>query len=191
MLIFTPVGVALFSTPFLGERPSRRQGLGLGVLLVGVGAYFYPLRFPTAELVGLGVMVVALVGNALPSVLGRRFNRLARFSSLTVTTLSMGFGSLVLLGAGVAAQGVPYLTPENWLVVGWLAVVNTAFAFTLWNRTLQTLSAVESIVINNTMLVQVAVLGWAFLGEALTAFDLIAIGLVGVGALLVQLRGRT
>ena len=40
----------------------------------------------------------------------------------------------------------------------WLALVNSAFAFTLWNRTLRTLSATESSVINNTMLIQIAIL---------------------------------
>ena len=46
-----------------------------------------------------------------------------------------------------------------------VAVVNTAFAFTVWNHTLRTLTAVESSVMNNTMLIQVAVLAWLILDE--------------------------
>jgi drug/metabolite transporter (DMT)-like permease len=42
------------------------------------------------------------------------------------------------------------------LIIGWLSVINTAFAFTLWNHTLRTLTAVESSVMNNTVLVQIA-----------------------------------
>ena len=191
VLNFTPVVVAGFSLPLLGERPSARQLLGMGLLLVGVGVYFQPLRVPLSEQVGLGVMVVGVFGNAAASILGRRFNRGDGLSPLAVTTLSMSVGSVVLLAGGVAVQGVPRLSVENWLVVGWLAVVNTAFAFTLWNHTLQTLSAVESSVVNNTMLIQVAVLGWVFLDESLSALDVVGLLVVAGGALLVQVARRT
>ena len=76
---------------------------------------------------------------------------------------------------------------KHWLVVAWLAVANTAFAFTLWNRTLRTLTAVESSVINNTMLVQIALLAWVFLGEGLSGREAMGMVWVGLGALLVQL----
>ena len=51
------------------------------------------------------------------------------------------------------------------VIILWLAVVNTAFAFTLWNFSLRHLGAGESAVINNTMLLQIALLGWIFLDE--------------------------
>lgn len=47
--------------------------------------------------------------------------------------------------------------------------MNTAFAFTSWNATLRRLSAMESSVVNTTMLIQIAVLAWVFLGESLGA----------------------
>lgn len=191
LLTFTPALVALVALPTLGEWPSPRQRAGIGLLSVGAVTYFLPLSFLAARVVGLGVMLVALVGNALSSVLGRRLNRTRTLSPLLVTTVSMTVGSAVLLGGGVAAQGLPPLTPRHWAIVGWLAVVNTAGAFTLWNRTLRTLSAVESSVINNTMLAQVALLGWVFLGESLTALDVVGLALVGGGALFVQVGGRT
>ncbi len=49
----------------------------------------------------------------------------------------------------------------------------------------------ESSVLNNTMLIQVAVLAWVFLGEALSARQIGGVVLAGLGALLVQIRGRT
>lgn len=190
VLSFTPVVVAALGVPLLGERPSPRQLLGMGVLLVGVGVYFQPLRFPVAELVGLGVMTLGLLGNASAAVLGRRYNRGDDLSALAVTTVTMSIGSVVLLTTGVTVQGLPAISLRNWLVVGWLAVVNTAFAFTLWNHTLQTLSAVESSIVNNTMLIQVAVLGWVFLGESLAVLDAVGLVLVAGGVLAVQLGRR-
>lgn len=186
LLTFTPVVVALVSVPLLGERTSRRQWLWMGVLFAGVALYFYPFGFGTLAVVGLGLMLVGVVSNALASVLGRDANRGESESAVAVTTVSMGFGSAILLGTGVAVQGLPSLSFQSWFIVLWLAVVNTAFAFTLWNRTLQTLSATESSVINNTMLAQVAIFGWLFLGEALTLTDAVGLTVVLIGGVLVQ-----
>jgi drug/metabolite transporter (DMT)-like permease len=71
-----------------------------------------------------------------------------------------------------------------------LAVVNSALAFTLWNRTLRTLSAMESSIINNTMLVQIVLLAWLFLGESLTWRQVAGMVLVAAGTLIVQIRKR-
>jgi drug/metabolite transporter (DMT)-like permease len=69
-------------------------------------------------------------------------------------------------------------------------LVNTAFAFTLWNHTLKVLTAVESSVLNNTMLVQIALLAWLFLDESLDARQLAGLALATAGVLLVQLTAR-
>ena len=102
----------------------------------------------------------------------------------------MTIGSVALFLTGLAVEGVPQLEARHWLIVGWLAVVNTAFAFTLWNHTLGRLTATESSVINNTMLIQIAVLAWVFLDEALSGRQILGVLVAAVGALLVQVRLR-
>ncbi|MBK9098817.1 MAG: EamA family transporter [bacterium] len=72
----------------------------------------------------------------------------------------------------------------------WLAIINTALAFTIWNFTLRTLSAMESSIINGTMLIQIAVLAWIFLGEAISLQEGIGMLIAAAGALLVQLKIR-
>jgi len=72
----------------------------------------------------------------------------------------------------------------------WLAVINTAFAFSLWNHTLRTLQAMESSIINSTMIIQTTLLAWIFLGEKLTGLEWVGIGLAGLGVVLVQMRKR-
>lgn len=187
ILSFTPAVVALTAIPLLNERLSVHQWGWIVMLLGGVGIYFHPFNLRTAAIVGIGVMIVGLLANAFSAILGRWFNRDKRVTPLTVTTVSMGIGSAVLLTTGVTVQGLPALSLQSWAIVIWLAVVNTAFAFTLWNRTLQTLSATESSVINNTMVVQVALLGWVFLGESIGPLELVGLALVMVGAIAVQL----
>jgi drug/metabolite transporter (DMT)-like permease len=82
------------------------------------------------------------------------------------------------------------VTFRNVLIITWLAVVNTAFAFTLWNHTLQTLDAFESSVINNTMMIQIPILAIIFLGERLTASEFAGLGIAILGTLLVQFSRR-
>ena len=73
------------------------------------------------------------------------------------------------------------------MIVGWLAAANTALAFWLWNRAQAVLSALESSLINNTMLIQIAVLAVLFLGERLGAMQVAGLSLAGAGVLFVQL----
>ena len=187
---FIPLLVAMFSIIVLHEIPSRLQWVGIAVFLLGVSIYFFPVSFANGRGIGFVFAAINVTGAATASVLGRKINREGTISPLVVTGISMGIGSFFLLGTGVVVQGLPPISLSAWGVIGWLAVVNTAFAFILWNSSLQILSAVESSIINNMMLVQIAVLAWLFLGEQPTARGLAGLALAVVGVLLVNLRGR-
>ena len=79
---------------------------------------------------------------------------------------------------------------HGWLIILWLSFVNTALAFVLWNRALRGMEAFKLSILQNTMLIQIAVLAWFFLGEELTNIKLVAMIMVFMGALLVQIRGK-
>jgi drug/metabolite transporter (DMT)-like permease len=188
LLSFSPVVVAILSIGLLAERPTPLQWGGTAVYLAGVVVYFYPVALPASQVMGLMVAIVGVLANALSSILGRHLNRSGELDPMTVTVVSMGSGAAVLLAGGLLTQGLPHLTPVHWGIVFWLAAVNSAFAFTLWYHSLRTLSAMESSIINNTMLIQIALLAWAFLGEELTGRQVIGMLLAGMGTLAVQLR---
>lgn len=190
MLSLTPVLVALGSAAALSERLSLRQWSGVALVAVGAAVYFLPITGLTATVAGWSAALIGLVANAGAAVLGRAVNRDGGLDPLLVTSVSMGAGALALLTAGGITESPPVLSAQGWLIVLWLAVVNTAFAFTLWNATLRRLSAVESSIINNTMLVQIAILAWLFLDEPLGPKQIIAFTLVVIGVLAVQLRAR-
>lgn len=190
LLSFSPVLVALLSALLLGEHPHPRQWSGVALYLVGAGLFLYPAGLAGARALGFVVALVGLFSNALAALLGRALGREARLSPLAVTFVSMGVGAAALLVSGLAVQGLPSLSARSWLIVLWLALVNTAFAFTLWNLTLRRLSAVESSVINNTMLIQIALLAWLFLGESLGVRELLGLLLAALGTLVVQLARR-
>jgi len=131
-----------------------------------------------------------VLANSSSSVLGRDINRSGKVNPLVVTVISMGIGSIVLLAAGIIVQGLPPISTQNLLYLLWLAVINTALAFMIWNYTLRTLTAMESSIINGTMLIQIAILGWIFLGEGISLQEIIGMAVAAVGAVLLQLRVR-
>jgi drug/metabolite transporter (DMT)-like permease len=138
--------------------------------------------------IGLLTAISTMLGNAASSLIGRKVNLQSHLSPLIVTFTSMGLGSIILLTVGLTTQGLGTLSLGDWAIIGWLAVVNTAFAFTVWNNTMQTLTAVESSIINSLMMPQIAILAYFFLGETLTIKEILGLVLVGVGVLVVQLR---
>jgi drug/metabolite transporter (DMT)-like permease len=190
LLNLTPVVVGAAAILFLSERPSASQWFGIGLATAGVGLYFLPIALPRTQVVGVAIALVGVLANAGSSLLGRELNRSGRFSPLLITFVSMGIGSILLLATGIAAQGFGEMTWQDWAIISWLAVINTAFAFTLWNQTLRTLSAVESSVINSLMMPQIAILAYTFLDEALSAKEIWGLLLVGTGVLIVQLKRK-
>ncbi len=188
LLNATSLLVALFGIIVLREVPSLLQWGGILLFVTGVLIYFFPLPTAGIEVLGLALAGFTVCANAAAAVLGRSVNREKLASPLVVTTVSMGVGAVVLLTAGLLTQGLPSISPTGWATVAWLAAVNTALAFTLWNRSLQQLSAVESSAINNTMLVQIALLAWLFLGEVLTLRDVAGLALAAAGILITQIK---
>jgi drug/metabolite transporter (DMT)-like permease len=188
LLNFTAPVVALMGIPLLKEKLTWLQWVGMGIFLVGVFVYFYPIGIQAGMALGVAIGLFSMLANSIASILGRFINRAGHLDPLTVTVVSMGVGAIVLLGSGLFVEELPRLDISGWGIILWLAVVNTAIAFTLWNRTLRTLSAAESSMINNTMLVQIAILAWFFLGERPTLQEWLGMGVVVVGVVLVNLR---
>lgn len=190
LLSFTTIVVTLLGIRLLSEIPTTRQWGGMGIYVIGVVIYFYPIDIPTQEVIGLMVALVGVMANAGGSILGRYINRSAILSPLVITVVSMGIGSFLLLTTGLITQGLPELSLKSWLIVFWLALINTAFAFTLWNHTLRTLSAMESSIINNTMTIQIPILALIFLGETIDLKAGIGMILAGIGIFAVQIYRR-
>lgn len=182
VLSLTPLLVAGVSSLTLGERPGARQVVGAAFIVIGAVAYFLgDLGFTTVGMLAAGI---GLLANASGALIGRAANRDRSLPPLVVTVVSMGVGALALVVGGVAVEGWPAMSGRAWLIVLWLAGVNTALAFTLWNRSLQHLSATESAAVNNTMLIQIGLLAWAFLDEVPGVLDVLGMLAVSAGVYL-------
>lgn len=176
--------VALVGVRSLGETPTVHQYAGAVAVIVGAVIYFGGDL--GASVVGMIAAVVALAANVGSSVLGRAVNRTRALGPLTITTVSMTIGATVLVVVGVAVEGMPDVSGRALVIIVWLAVVNTAFAATLWNWSLRSLSAVESSGLNSTMVLQIAVLAWVFLDEDPGPLGLAGVAIVAVGVALTQ-----
>lgn len=190
LLNFSAPLVALFSIPLLKEKPNWMQWAGIAVFLLGALVYFTPLSLSAGIGLGLLVGLSSVVATSFGSILGRAVNRRGMLPPLGVTVVTMGIGAVVLLAIGLLTEPLPAMGWQQWGLVVWLAAVNTALAFTLWNHTLVTLSATESSLINNTMLVQIALLAWLFLGEEPTARQILGMAAALIGVALVNLPKR-
>ena len=187
-LNFTPLVVAVMAILLIKEIPTLLQRVGVVLFIAGILAYFYPVNLSNAQTIGLVVMTIGVFANAASAVLGRSVNRKGNLTPVVVTVISMGIGSIILLSIGIFTQGFPTISLENIFYLLWLAIVNTALAFTIWNFTLRTLTAMESSIINGTMLIQIAVLAWIFLGEDISFKEIIGMLIASSGAVLVQLK---
>jgi drug/metabolite transporter (DMT)-like permease len=188
LLNSTAIVVALLGIPLLHERPTSWQWGGALIFIFGAAIFFYPWAIPAGQAIGYLIASIHILSASLSSIMGRGVNRQGDIHPITVTVVSMGIGAFFLLIFGLITEPVPQLDLTSWAIIFWLAVVNTAFAFTLWNNTLRTLSAMESSIINNTMLIQIAILAWIFLGESLSWAQVLGMLLAAGGILLVQLR---
>lgn len=187
-LNFTPLIVAVMAIFLISEYPTVLQWSGVVLFIFGILTYFFPVIISEQLGLGLIVMTVGVLANSASAVLGRSINRESKINPVVVTIVSMGMGSIILLISGILIQGLPSISAQNIFYLLWLAVVNTALAFTIWNFTLRTLSAMESSIINGTMLIQIAVLAWIFLGEEINLKEAIGMLIAAFGAVLVQMR---
>ena len=190
MLNFTPIIVAIMGIFLLSEKPTTIQWIGSSLFIVGIITYFLPISLIANQAIGLLVMLIGVLANAISAIIGRDINRNKDISPLVITFISMGVGAIILIIIGFSLNGIPEISFKTWGFLLWLAVINTAFAFTLWNLTLRTLTAMESSIINGTMLIQIAILAWYFLGETITFKEGIGMTIAAFGAVLVQIKKR-
>lgn len=190
MLNFTLLIVAIMGIYILNEKPSVLQLIGAALFIIGIITYFFPISLIGSQASGLIIMLIGVLANAVSAIIGRDINRKQNISPVVVTFISMGIGALILLIIGIALSGLPIISLKTWLFLIWLAVINTAFAFTLWNLMLRSLTAMKSSIINGTMLIQIAVLAWYFLGENISFQAVTGMTIAAIGAVIVQIKRK-
>ncbi|MFH0849950.1 MAG: EamA family transporter [Candidatus Bathyarchaeota archaeon] len=186
ILNFTPVMVLVFNAVTVGYRPTTPQLVG--VLMVLGGAYIYfGGRIEAGNLLGVAITLLSGLGWAVYLVAVRRFFADRNITPLALSAFAMASGTVLIAGSAAVFEGLRPVSPQSLVIILWLGVVNTAAAFFIWNRALAKVGAFEISILQNTMLIQIAVLSWMFLGETLSSTKMLGMGLVFTGVLIVQL----
>jgi drug/metabolite transporter (DMT)-like permease len=180
-----PILVAFSGGLFLGERTTGRQWLGVALTVLGVYLTF-PAQLAGSEVAGILLAFLAAAGGAASNLLTRYVMRDSHLRAQDVTMITVGIGSVLLLAVGLAVEPTPALNTASIVLLLWLGIANTALAFTLWNFALRTLRALEAGVIATAQVIEVTLLAWWLLGEALSPARLIAALIIVAGVILVQ-----
>jgi drug/metabolite transporter (DMT)-like permease len=163
------------------------QTTGLVVALAGSAIFFSP-GLATGEPLAIAIVAAGLIGFAFFGILGREVARDGHVDTLPLTAFPLAFGGGLLLLVALPVEGLPKFSWELGGIILWLALVNTAIAYILYNHSLQLLTALEMNVLNNLAPLVTAMLAWIFLGEVLQPIQLGGILVVIVGVVLVQWR---
>jgi drug/metabolite transporter (DMT)-like permease len=189
LLNFVPLFILFVGILWLREIPTQWQIVGTAVGLVGGWLFFSP-GFSAGEPLGIGIVAIGLVGFVIFGILGREVARARQVDTLSLTAIPLAFGGGLLLLIAFPIEGLPQVSMTGWSIVLWLAVVNTALAYMVYNHSLRMLTALEMNVLLNLSPLGTAVLAWLLLGERLSSIQIVGILTVIGGVILVQWGAR-
>ncbi len=185
LLSFSPLLVLLASVVWLKEVPGHWQVVGVFIVFVGSILFFSP-GVESGEPLGILIVSFGLVGFVLFSILGREIAGTEQTNTILLTAFPFAFGGGVLLVIAVILEGPPPLSIPGWGIILWLAIIDTAVAYALYNHSLRILTAIEMNVMLALSPLGTAILGWFLLKESLNLIEVIGILIVIFGVFLVQ-----
>ncbi|MFM9614820.1 EamA family transporter [Streptomyces sp. V2] len=183
-----PLFVLALSTLVLRERPTVRPLLtgiaaALGVTLVVLKAG------GALDTLGITAAVASTASMSAGTVLTKKWGRPTGAGPLTLAGWQLTAGGLLIAPLALLIEGAPPALDTR--AIGgylYLALANTAVAYWLWFRGIGHLSVTQVSLLGSLSPVTAAALGWAALGQPLTALQLVGMG-VALGATVIgQLR---
>lgn len=185
-----PVIVLSLAWGFERDQP---RPITLATALAGVGGMALLFFSPGQEWDGYGITaaVFGTLSMAVGTFLSRRWREAMPLLGFTGWQLALGGLALVPF-ALVLEPPLPPLTLSNTLAFGYLSLVGTLLAYSLWFRGLAQLSPVAVSALGLLSPVTALILGWTILGEALGLREIAGVVLVlaSLAALQVTLKPR-
>ncbi len=188
ILLYTyPALVSVLAALFLGERLNWIKGLTLG--LTFVGCYLVVEGYnPTAlqmNLYGVLFGLGAGASAAVYSLLGKK--ALQRYDSWTTVCFAFGFGALflVILRSPQAILAANYPWPA-WAIILALAWFPTLLAYALFTTAMKYVEASKASITATLEPAAASLLAYLLLGEVMEWPQLIGVGLVLAGIVVLQ-----
>jgi drug/metabolite transporter (DMT)-like permease len=183
----SPLLILLGGVIFLKEVPSWLQIAGVMVSLAG-NVLFFSSGLQPGEPLGIAIVAFGLLGFSAFGILGRGVARDNRANTIHLTGFPLGIGGGLLLLLALLFEGWPIFNQKAMLIILWLAIINTAIAYILYNHALKRITALEVNVFLNLSPLGTAALAWFLLGESLSFKELCGVVIVIIGVTLVQVK---
>lgn len=176
--------VMILSFLILKEKLRNMQIIGIFLAILGV-YIFLSGGLLGGSLFGIIIIFLAEVFFALSTVLTRLIMRGPGDETMITNLFSAGIGTAILLPMGIMNEGLAGVFQWQTLLI--VAVVGIIFAFAgmLWSAALDKLQAIEVAILQNTMIIQIALLSIIVLKEHITLSNILGGTVVLVGAYLV------
>lgn len=172
---------------WLRELRGRSSFLGILAAMAGVVIFYFPWDFRGSHFSGIVLILASCAGYAIHLALTRHLLKNGKASPGDLVLMPMAIGAFGMLVIGLIFEGLPSF---SWPLVGiilWLGIINGSFAFSLWTWSQKHLRAYENSLINNLMLLEVAVLDIIILHRNLSAVEVSGLLIVGIAVVFVQI----
>ncbi|MER6994951.1 EamA family transporter [Streptomyces sp. NPDC000410] len=186
-----PLFVVGLAALLLGERPTVR-GL-LAAIAAAFGVSLVVLKAAGAlDLVGILAGLASTASMSSGTVLTKRWGRPEGVGPLALTGWQLTAGGLLIAPVALIVEGAPPAL-DGRAVAGYayLALANTAVGYWLWFRGIGQLTATSATLLGPLSPITAAVIGWAALGQALTAVQLTGMVIAFAATVVGQLPSRS
>jgi drug/metabolite transporter (DMT)-like permease len=196
LLNLSPVFAVLLALPFLGERITLEKGAGLllamaGAALIMLGSAPLEGGLDLWRLLGDLIVVVSTFFFAINGIVGKAAVR--GVDSISLTLYSTLFAVPFLWLSAIILEDVTvlaHLSPSTWLVVLWVAVVNTVVAFILYYESMNYIEASQVQIALNLIAVLGVIMSVLVLNETTSWLQVLGGALTIVGVVIAQLRSK-
>ena len=183
---FNPVIVALMLFILYKRKIDSKQVLGLIIAIFGSFIFFLlrpgTLGVTTSELFGVVLTLGSGVAWGMYQITTQKTS--SEFKDpLTQTLIAMSVGGILALTTSLVFENsVSYLSNDSsilyeaFTLIIILGVFTTALAYFLWNSIIDKVGTFETTALQNTMTVQVAILGLIFLSEPIWINMMVGMG---------------
>ena len=175
-----PVWAALLGWPMLGERPTTRQMMAIGMGICGVVVLVGSagLDMNAARLPGIALALLAAGLFALGTVLSKRLP--IPLPRVALTAWQVGIGCIPLLLGGLLFENAHFgtLPPVGWGALAYTALVSMGMCYLFWFAALRRLRP-SSAAIGTLLTPVIGVTASSLaLGEAVTLGQMVSLALV-------------
>ncbi len=186
LLSAIPIFTLVVGIIWLKERPNWLQGVGFVLALIG-GVIFFGLRIATGNWSAIGAALLGGISLSMFGLIARDFVRKGEVNSTVLTAVPMciGGGLLLVIAPVTEAPPMPIIG-----TVAWLAIINSALAYVIWNHALRRLQAFEISIVGNLMPMGTALIAPLLVNEVVSARAWIGMVVALAGVMLVGIAGE-